>query len=74
MAKRIELVFKNAAGGNVTISLDNPVEPADPTQVAQVMDQVIAEEAFLSRGGKLVSKHAARIVERNVSEIEIPVN
>lgn len=74
MAKRIELVFKNAEGGNVTISLDNPVEPADPAQVAQVMDQVIAEGAFLSRGGKLVGKHAARIVERNISEIDIPVN
>ena len=74
MAKKIELIFKNAKGKNVTISLDNPVEPVDPAQVSLVMDQVIAEDAFISPGGKLVSKYAARIVERNVSEIAIPVN
>ncbi|OIJ21708.1 hypothetical protein BKP45_03135 [Anaerobacillus alkalidiazotrophicus] len=71
MAKKIELIFKNEMGRNVTVSLDNPIEPVDPTQVAQVMDAVIAEDAFISTGGKLVSKHTARIVERYVSDIEI---
>lgn len=71
MAKKIELIFKNELGGNVTLSLDNPTEPVDPVQVAQVMDQVITEGAFISSGGSLVSKYAARIVERNVADVEI---
>jgi hypothetical protein len=71
MAKKIELIFKNEAGKNVTISLDSPIEPLDPALVAHVMDQVIAEQAFVSSGGALVSKYGARIVERNVSAIQI---
>lgn len=71
MSKKIELIFKNEMGRNVTLSLDHPIEPVDPTQVTQVMDAVIAEGAFVSTGGKLVSKYAARIVERNVATIEI---
>ncbi len=55
----------------VTISLDNPVEPADPTAVEAAMDDIIAQDAFFSSGGNLVSKKLARIVERNVEEIEI---
>ncbi|WNF37381.1 DUF2922 domain-containing protein [Bacillaceae bacterium IKA-2] len=71
MAKKIELIFKNELGRNVTLSLDTPIEPVDPVQVAAVMDQVIAEDAFVSSGGSLVSKYAARVVERNVADIEI---
>lgn len=73
MSKKIELIFKNQLGRNVTISMDNPIEPVDPAQVSQVMDEVIAQSAFTSAGGSLVSKHAARVVERNVADIEIPV-
>jgi len=71
MAKKIELIFKNELGRNVTLSLDNPIEPVDPLQVFQVMDQVITEAAFITSGGLLVNKHLARIVERNVADIEI---
>jgi hypothetical protein len=71
MAKKIELIFKNEAGKNVVLSLDNPTEPVNPALVAQVMEQVIAEQAFVSSGGALVSKYAARIVERNVTDIQI---
>jgi uncharacterized protein YggL (DUF469 family) len=71
MAKKLELIFKNELGRNVTISLDNPIEPVNPALVSQVMDQVVAENAFVSSGGSLVSKFAARIVERNVDDIQI---
>lgn len=69
--KRIELLFKNEEGNNVTISLDDPIEPVNPDTVGKVMDEIIAQNVFSSSGGDLVSKHAARVVERNVTEIEI---
>lgn len=69
--KKIELKFKNEEDKTVTISLDNPVEPADPAAVNAAMDAILAENAFYSSGGDLVEKHSARIVERNVEEIEI---
>lgn len=74
MAKKIELIFKNQEGRNVTISLDDPIDPINPLLVSQVMDEVISQGAFISTGGPLVSKFAARIVERNVSEIQLSSN
>lgn len=71
MAKKIELIFKNLEGKNVTVSLDDPIEPVNPILVSQVMDQVIAEGAFISTGGPLISKYAARVVERTVSDVMI---
>lgn len=69
--KRIELLFKNAEGNTVTISLDDPIEPVNPAAVSQAMDEIIVQNVFTSSGGDLVMKHGARIVERNVTEIEI---
>jgi hypothetical protein len=74
MTKKIELIFKNLEGRNVTLSLDDPIEPVNPVQVSQVMDQVIAQGAFISTGGPLVSKYAARVVERSVDDIELVIN
>ncbi|MGO4889432.1 DUF2922 domain-containing protein [Anaerobacillus sp. MEB173] len=71
MTKRLELVFVNQAGANVTIALDDPIEPVNPGSVSAAMDQVILQNAFTSSGGELVSKKAARIVERNVADVEI---
>ncbi len=71
MAKKIELIFKNEIGRNVTISLDDPIEPVDPSKVSIVMDLVLAEQAFVSNGGFLVSKVGARVVERNVEPIQM---
>lgn len=69
--KRLELRFVNADGKTVTYSLDNPVEPADPEVISGAMDDIIEQNAFTSSGGDLVSKHSARLVERNVEEIEL---
>ena len=69
--KKIELKFENEEGKMVTISLDNPVEPVDAVAVNAAMDAILAENAFFSSGGDLVAKHSARIVERNVEDIQI---
>ncbi|UFT98873.1 DUF2922 domain-containing protein [Radiobacillus kanasensis] len=69
--KKLELKFFNTEGKTVTISLDAPVEPADPAAVNTAMDTIIAQNALYSSGGDLVEKKEARIVERNVFDIEI---
>mgnify|MGYP001407030798 CR=1 FL=1 len=69
--KTLELRFENEEGKNVTISLDNPVEPVDPVAISAAMDEIIAQNAFESSGGELISKINARIVERSVTEIEL---
>ncbi|GAA0305867.1 hypothetical protein GGQ92_002854 [Gracilibacillus halotolerans] len=69
--KTLELRFENEEGKNVTISLDNPVEPVDPAEINAAMDEIIAQNAFDSSGGELVAKKDARVVERNVTVIEL---
>ena len=69
--KTLELKFENTDGKIVTYSLEQPIEPVDPTAVAAAMDTIIAENAFTSSGGNLVAKKSARVVERNVEDIEL---
>ena len=71
MLKTLELRFENEEGKNVTISLDSPVEPVDPAEINAAMDEIIAQNAFDSSGGELVAKKDARVVERNVTVIEL---
>ncbi|CAM3815594.1 DUF2922 domain-containing protein [Alkalicoccus chagannorensis] len=71
MAKRLELMFETEDGGSATIGLDNPIEPADPEQITQVMLDIIEADVFLARGSGYTGIRGARLVERNVEEIEL---
>ncbi|WP_221563788.1 DUF2922 domain-containing protein [Alkalihalobacillus sp. TS-13] len=71
MAKQIELLFENEEGKTVRLSLDEPVEPVDTIALESAMDQILAENAFVSSGGDLIAKKGARIVERNVTDIPL---
>jgi len=69
--RKLELKFENQAGKTVTYSLDNPVEPVDIASINAAMDEIIAQNAFSSTGGDLLTKKSARIVERTVEDIEL---
>lgn len=71
MMKRLELRFLNEDGGIVSLTIDDPIEPANPQAINAVMDEILAQNVFVSNGGEFVEKHSARIVERNVQEIEL---
>ncbi|WP_164667650.1 DUF2922 domain-containing protein [Virgibacillus doumboii] len=69
--KKLELKYLNEEGKTVTYSLEKPVEPVDPVAVKAAMDEIIAQNAFTSSGGDVVSIKGARVVERNVQEVEL---
>ncbi|GGD08578.1 hypothetical protein N780_08410 [Pontibacillus chungwhensis BH030062] len=71
MAKKLEMKFENQDGRTVTISLDDPIEPVDVVALNAAMDEIVTQNCFTSSGGDLVSKKEARIVERNVADIEL---
>ena len=71
MSKRLELLFYNEGGNNVTIGIDHPIEPVEPEAVSTVMDTMMSENIFTSSDGDLTEKRFARIVERNVEIIEL---
>ncbi|MFA9559929.1 DUF2922 domain-containing protein [Evansella sp. AB-rgal1] len=71
MTKRLELLFTNEGGKNVTISLDDPQEPVSAEAVSETMDLIIANNVFTSYHGALVQKRGARVVDRQVQQIEV---
>ena len=66
MTKRLELLFVNEGGRNVSIPVENPIEPIDEQAVSMAMDVIIENNVFTSSYGPLVSKRGARLVERSV--------
>lgn len=73
--KKLELIFETDREKTVTYSLDSPVEPVDATAVNDTMDMIVAENIFKpASGGEIVKKKAARIVDRQVEDIELDIN
>lgn len=71
MSKRLELLFKNEEGRSVTLSVDDPIEPLDQVLITNSMNQIIAGDTIVTSGGNLVAIIGARVVERNVTPVEL---
>jgi hypothetical protein len=65
MDKTLELVFRNAAGKEVTISLADPKEDLTKAQVDAVMEDIISRSVFTSKTGDLTQIVESRIRTRD---------
>ena len=68
----LRMVFRNQAGRNVTITLDNPRDNLTAAEVEAAMDLVIARNIFTSSGGDLVSKQDIRIIDSATNDLYNP--
>lgn len=71
-AKTLRMVFRNQAGKNVTITLDNPRSDLTAAEIQTAMDLVIARNIFTSSGGDLVSKQDIRIIDSTTNDLYNP--
>ncbi|WP_077618280.1 DUF2922 domain-containing protein [Bacillus sinesaloumensis] len=71
MAKTLEMLFTNEDGKTATVSIENPKEPVDSVALSAAMDAIVASNAFLTPSGAIVAKKGARVVERNVEDVEL---
>ncbi|MFC0271717.1 DUF2922 domain-containing protein [Metabacillus herbersteinensis] len=72
MAKTLELHFVNTGGKTVKLTVESPKEPIDSVAIGTAMDEILAANLFMSAdGGDFISKKGARVVERNVTDIEL---
>ncbi len=71
MAKVLELQFLNTEGKTVKINVDSPIDPVDPIAITTAMDNILASNIFFTSGGEFVAKKGARVVERNVTDVEL---
>lgn len=71
MALNLEMRFNTANGKTLTLTVSEPKEDITAAEVAAVMQTIIDQDVFHNEGFALVSINQARIVERNVSELEL---
>ena len=71
MIQTLELKFLNANEKVVTLTVDNPTMPVNPTLINQVMDKIVANNVFTSTSGIVVAKQGARLVGKEIIEIEL---
>ncbi|MDO7788202.1 DUF2922 domain-containing protein [Desulforamulus aquiferis] len=71
MAKTLEMIFVNVAGDKVTLRVADPRDDMTEAEVKTVMDTVVAKDIFTSSGGALTGVAGARIVTRDVTEMNI---
>lgn len=71
-AKTLRMVFRNQAGKNVTISLDDPRADVTSAEIEAAMDLIIARNIFTSSGGDLVSKQDIRIIDSTTDDLYDP--
>ncbi|MCM3721251.1 MULTISPECIES: DUF2922 domain-containing protein [Solibacillus] len=71
MAQVLQLTFANIAGDTMTININDPKPNLTEAEVNAAM-QTIIDQAVFSKDGFLYNvKKSARIVERNVTAIEL---
>ena len=69
MAKVLRMSFKTEAGRTVSISLNDPVDPLDPSAVEDAMDKVIDGDIFSSSSGDITTKYKAETIETTVESV-----
>ena len=72
IAQTLRMVFKNEAGSNFTLSLDNPRNDLTAAEIESAMDSVITKNIFLTTGGPLVAKQDIKIVDRTTNDMYDP--
>ena len=68
--KKLEMDFIDGMNKRFRLSLDNPREDLDTIQVEGAMDEILANNIFISNGSDLVSFDAARVITTVVDEME----
>lgn len=68
---RLEMIFNNAGGTRSTISVYDPRADLTDAEVNTAMNNILAKNVFSSNNGDLVSINSARIVSRDVTELNV---
>lgn len=71
MNRVLELKFQLENDGQLTLSVPNPKENLTAADVSQAMQTIVDANIFEREGNSIVGKLSARIVDREVHEINI---
>jgi len=71
MNRVLELKFQLENDGQLTLSVPNPKENLTAADVSQAMQTIVDANIFEREGNSIVGKLSARIVDREVHELNI---
>ncbi|HVJ50333.1 DUF2922 domain-containing protein [Desulfitobacterium sp.] len=72
--KVLRMVFANAQGGAVSLTLSDPKAGITAAEIETVMDLIIAKNIFTGTGGAWVSKRDIKIVDTTTNDLyDVPV-
>jgi hypothetical protein len=69
MARTLQLQFRNEQDRTVTVSVADAREDLEPTEVEEVMNNLLERNIIYSTGGDLTQKTRAQIVSRTVETL-----
>ncbi|GAQ24584.1 MULTISPECIES: DUF2922 domain-containing protein [Tepidanaerobacter] len=69
MDKSLELIFKNQAGKNARMSMQDPKDDLTADQVQSLMDSILEKNIFETTGGDLVEAVGARLIQKEVIDL-----
>jgi hypothetical protein len=69
LTRNLELIFLNAAGKKVTVTVPDPLETLSEAEVQAAMSTIVTKNVFTSSGGDLVAVSGARLVTREVADL-----
>ena len=71
LIKYLVMTFKTEDGDKANLTVSGLKEDLTAQEIAAAVDVIIAKDAFVSKGGKLLEKYNAQIVTRNVDEFDL---
>jgi hypothetical protein len=71
MASTLEMIFVSSSGNKVTLRVAEPLETLTEQEVKAAMNTIVEKNIFTSNGGDLVAVADARIVSREVTDLDI---
>ena len=71
LTRRLEMQFTNAAGRRVTVAVVEPRDNVTADEVRTAMQTILGRNVFTTSGGDLTAIAGARIVARDVSELNV---
>ena len=69
MDKNLELLFRNTAGKNARISVQDPKEDLTTEEVQALMDNILDKNVYETPGGDLVEAVGARLIQKEVIQL-----
>lgn len=71
MTQVLELHFETAIGKTTVLTIDAPKPTIKTAEIQQVMQTIIAKNVFEGQAGTLVAIKGARIIDRQVTDLEL---